>query len=194
MWDHPCSLDDKTKGVSTPGVPALQALQPKYTKDWSLHPPPIACRDQEHICGSSPLSLACPHHLQTFSHGFPLAVPPAVIWERTGREETAELLSKQLNPQDLLWLLPHPHPGRRFQSRAEQSIQGCPKAPALPWAGCASSEQSPASRLSWERAAALQRQRTRDQLRWRVRHRNKPKHYLYVWRCTFMNVVYIALF
>lgn len=145
-------------GWSAPlGGPALQALQPKYTKDWSLHPAPIACGDQEHsdICGGSPLSLACPHQLQTFSYVFSLAVPPTVIWERAEREETAQLPSEQLNPQDLSWLLPHLHPGRHFQSRAE-STQGCPQAPALPWAGCASSEQSPASSLSWERAAAVQ--------------------------------------
>lgn len=120
MWDHPCSLDDKIRGVSTTGGPALQALQPKYTKDWSLHPLPITCRDQEHgdACRGFPLSLACPHQIQTFSHGVSLAVPHAVIWERTGREETAELVSKQLNPQDLLWLLPHPRHGRRSQSGA----------------------------------------------------------------------------
>lgn len=38
----------KVGGSAPLGGPALQALQPKYTKDWSLHPLPITCRDQEH--------------------------------------------------------------------------------------------------------------------------------------------------
>lgn len=82
--------------------------------------------------GGSTLSSACPHQIQTFSRGFSLAVPHAVIWERTGREETADLVSEQLNPQDLLWLLPHPPHGRRFQSGAGAGAARTEVGSALP--------------------------------------------------------------
>lgn len=40
MWNHSCSLDDRSRVVSTPVGPGstLQALHlaPKYTKDWNL--------------------------------------------------------------------------------------------------------------------------------------------------------------
>lgn len=188
-----------TKGGGS--APALQALHPKYTKDWSLHPLPVTCRNQEHHDVCTPLSLACPHQIQTSSLGFSLAVPRAVIWERTGREGRAELLSKHLNPQELSWLLPHPHPGRRFQSRAEQEqpgltmAQGCPQSPE-PFPGLAVPPlcQTPASQPAREQHPLYSDREHGASSDWRVRHRNKPKHCLYVWRCTFMNVVYIALF
>lgn len=74
---------------------------------------------------------------------FSLAVPRAVIWERTGREERAELLSKHLNPQELSWLLPHPHPGGASRAEQEQeqeqpglmTLSAVPRAqsPSLGW-------------------------------------------------------------
>lgn len=71
--------------------------------------------------GAFPLPLACPHQTQPLPRGFSLAAP------RAGREQGVRrqqnFCQRDLNPQDLLWLLPHPRQGR--QSRSPRS-SGCP--------------------------------------------------------------------
>lgn len=135
----------KAGGSAPLGSPALQALQPKYTKDWSPHPPPIACRDQEHgdISWGFPsvfgLSSPTPDLLPMV---FLLLSPTCCdLGEKRARGDGGTSV-KAAQPSGPVAAFTSPHvPGGA--SRAEQSNQGCPQAPALPWAGCASSEQSP---------------------------------------------------
>lgn len=112
--------------VSSPVGPSstLQALQLRiYQRLESLIIPLEPADVQEqcpfHIGFSHP--LACPHQTETppLPWSF-LAVPHIVFWEnRAWGNGVTFNISKQRNPQDLLWLLPHTHHGRLFQSKAK---------------------------------------------------------------------------
>lgn len=61
--------------------------------------------------------------LRPFSMVFPCYPTHCVLGENRARGNGVTFnVSKQLNPQDLLWLLPHTRHGRLFQSRAKSIL------------------------------------------------------------------------
>lgn len=102
----------------------LQALQLQIYQRLESLITPLEPADAQEQCRSFPrrllssLGLSSPNR-DPLPWSF-LAVPHIAIWEnRAWGNGVTFNISKQRNPQDLLWLLPHTHHGRLFQSKAK---------------------------------------------------------------------------
>lgn len=133
MWNPSRSLD-RSRVVSTPVGPGstLQALQlaPERTKDWNLlffTLEPAGVKQRPRLQWCCPCRFLCTLGLSSPNRDLLpwsfLAIPRIVSWEnRAWGNGVTFNVSKQLNPQDLLWLLPHTRHGRLCQSRAKSIV------------------------------------------------------------------------